>query len=208
MQHFELKGQIRQAANKAVIKAFRRQGLVPCNLYGLGMDNVLFTVNAKELKGLTNTPKSYIVDLKLDNGQAYTAVLHELQWHPVSDECLHVDFLAVDQVKPIAIMVPLVISGHAAGVQRGGKFYQILREVKVSAKMADLPDSIPVDITSLQLDQQIKAGDLQVENVTVLTQKGAVICGVKSTRNSVAEAPAEEECASSGGKGKRLSIPV
>ena len=192
MQHFELKGQIRQAANKAVIKAFRRQGLVPCNLYGLGMDNVLFTVNAKELKGLTNTPKSYIVDLKLDNGQAYTAVLHELQWHPVSDECLHVDFLAVDQVKPIAIMVPLVISGHAAGVQRGGKFYQILREVKVSAKMADLPDSIPVDITPLQLDQQIKAGDLQVENVTVLTQKGAVICGVKSTRNSVAEAPAEE----------------
>ena len=192
MQHFELKGQIRQAANKAVIKAFRRQGLVPCNLYGLGMDNVLFTVNAKELKGLTNTPKSYIVDLKLDNGQAYTAVLHELQWHPVTDECLHVDFLAVDQVKPIAIMVPLVISGHAAGVQRGGKFYQLLREVKVCAKMADLPDSIPVDITPLQLDQQIKAGDLQVENVTVLTQKGAVICGVKSTRNSVAEAPAEE----------------
>ena len=192
MQHFELNGQIRQAANKAVIKAFRRQGLVPCNLYGLGMDNVLFTVNAKELKGLTNTPKSYIVDLKLDNGQAYTAVLHELQWHPVSDECLHVDFLAVDQVKPIAIMVPIVISGHAAGVQRGGKFYQILREVKVSAKMADLPDSIPFDITPLQLVQQINAGDLQVENVTVLTQKGAVICGVKSTRNSVAEAPAEE----------------
>ena len=192
MQHFELKGQIRQAANKAVIKAFRRQGLVPCNLYGLGMDNVLFTVDAKDLKGLTNTPKSYIVDLKLDNGQAYTAVLHELQWHPVSDECLHVDFLAVDEVKPIAIMVPLVISGHAAGVQRGGKFYQILREVKVSAKMADLPDSLPIDITPLQLDQQFKAGDLQVENVTILTQKGAVICGVKSTRNSVAEAPAEE----------------
>ncbi len=192
MQHFELKGQIRQAANKAVIKAFRRQGLVPCNLYGLGMDNVLFTVDAKDLKGLTNTPKSYIVDLKLDNGQAYTAVLHELQWHPVSDECLHVDFLAVDEVKPIAIMVPLVISGHAAGVQRGGKFYQLLREVKVCAKMADLPDSLPIDITPLQLDQQFKAGDLQVENVTILTQKGAVICGVKSTRNSVAEAPAEE----------------
>lgn len=192
MQHFELNGQIRQAANKAVIKAFRRQGLVPCNLYGLGMDNVLFTVDAKDLKGLTNTPKSYIVDLKLDNGQAYTAVLHELQWHPVSDECLHVDFLAVDEVKPIAIMVPLVISGHAAGVQRGGKFYQLLREVKVCAKMADLPDSLPIDITPLQLDQQFKAGDLQVENVTILTQKGAVICGVKSTRNSVAEAPAEE----------------
>lgn len=192
MQHFELKGQIRQAANKAVIKAFRRQGLVPCNLYGLGMENVLFTVNARDLKGVTNTPKSYIVDLKLDNGQAYTAILHELQWHPVTDECLHVDFLAVDEVKPIAIQVPVTISGHAAGVQRGGKFYQLLREVKVCAKMADLPDELPIDITPLQLDQQFKAGDLQVENVTILTQKGAVICGVKSTRNSVAEAPAEE----------------
>ena len=192
MQHFELKGQIRQAANKAVIKAFRRQGLVPCNLYGLGMENVLFTVDARDLKGLTNTPKSYIVDLSLDNGQAYTAVLHELQWHPVSDECLHVDFLAVDEVKPIAIQVPVTISGHAAGVQRGGKFYQLLREVKVCAKMADLPDELPIDITPLQLDQQFKAGDLQVENVTILTQKGAVICGVKSTRNSVAAAAAEE----------------
>ena len=192
MQHFELKGQIRQAANKAVIKAFRRQGLVPCNLYGLGMENVLFTVEARDLKGLTNTPKSYIVDLKLDNGQAYTAILHELQWHPVSDECLHVDFLAVDEVKPIAIKVPVNISGHAAGVQRGGKFYQLLREVKVCATMANLPDELPIDVTPLQLDQQFKAGDLKVDNVTILTQKGAVICGVKSTRNSVAEAPAEE----------------
>ena len=187
-----MNGQIRQAANKAVIKAFRRQGLVPCNLYGLGLENVLFTVDAKALKGLTNTPKSYIVDLVLDNGQAYTAILHELQWHPVTDECLHVDFLAVDETKPIAINVPVTISGHAAGVQRGGKFYQILREVKVCATMANLPDELPIDVSPLNLDQQFKAGDLKVENVTILTQKGAVICGVKSTRNSVAEAPAEE----------------
>jgi large subunit ribosomal protein L25 len=192
MQHFELKGQIRQAANKAVIKAYRRQGLVPCNLYGLGLENVLFTVTARDLKGLTNTPKSYIVDLVLDNGKAFTAILHELQWHPVTDECLHVDFLAVDEQKPIAIKVPVSISGHAAGVQRGGKFYQLLREVKVCATMANLPDELPIDISPLNLDQQFKAGDLKVDNVTILTPKGTVICGVKSTRNSVAEAPAEE----------------
>ena len=192
MQHFELKGQIRQAANKAVIKAFRRQGLVPCNLYGLGMENVLFTVDARDLKGLTNTPQSFIVDLTLDNGKSFTAVLHELQWHPVSDVCLHVDFLAVDQVKPIAIEVPVAISGHAAGVQRGGKFYQLVRKVKVSAVMKNLPDELPIDITPLQLDQQFKAGDFKVDNVTILTPKGTVICGVKSTRNSVAETPVEE----------------
>ena len=192
MQHFELKGQIRQAANKAVIKAFRRQGLVPCNLYGLGMDNVLFTVSSKDLKGLTHTPKSFIVDLVLDNGQSYTAILHELQWHPVTDECLHVDFLAVNEEKPIAIKVPVAISGHPAGVQRGGKFYQLLREVKVCGTMANLPDELPIDVSPLQLDQQFKAADLQVKDLAILTPKAAVICGVKSTRNSVAADPAEE----------------
>lgn len=191
MQHFELKGQIRQAANKAAIKAFRKQGLVPCNLYGLGMENILFTVNAKDLQGATNTPKSFIIDLVLDNGQSFTALLHELQWHPISDECLHVDFLAVCEDKPIAINVPVSITGHAAGVQRGGKFYQLLREVKISALMANLPDDIKIDITPLGIDKQFKASDLQIENVTILTPKTAVICGVKSTRNVVAEEPAE-----------------
>lgn len=193
MQHFELKGQIRQAANKAAIKAFRRQGLVPCNLYGLGMDNVLFTIEAKALKGVTNTPKSYIIDLVLDNGAKYTAILHEMQWHPVSDACLHVDFLAVDEKKPIAISVPVAISGHAVGVQRGGKFYQTLRALKVSALMKDLPDELPINIDDLQLDKQIKAGDLEYKGVSILAPKGTVICGVKTTRNTAAAAATEAE---------------
>ena len=191
MQHFELKGQTRKVGNKAVIKAFRREGLVPCNLYGLGLENVLFTVNAKELKALTDTPKSYIVDLVLDGGAPQTAILHELQWHPVTDTCLHVDFLAVDEKKPIAISVPLVITGHAKGVQQGGKFYQNARSIKVSAAMKDLPDEVTVDITDLGLDKRIKAGDIQLKNVAVVSDKDTIICGVKTTRN-VTAAAAEE----------------
>ena len=192
MQHFELKGTTRKVGNKAVIKAFRREGLVPCNLYGLGMENVLFTVNAKELKALTDTPKSYIVDLVLDGAKkAQTAVLHELQWHPVTDACLHVDFLAVGDKKPIAISVPLVIEGHAKGVQQGGKFYQNARSIKVSALMKDLPDEVKVDITPLGLDKRIKAGDIQIKNVAVVSDKDTIICGVKTTRN-VTVAAAEE----------------
>ena len=192
MQHFELKGTTRQVGNKAVIKAFRREGLVPCNLYGLGMENVLFTVNAKELKALTDTPKSYIVDLVLDGAKkAQTAVLHELQWHPVTDACLHVDFLAVDEKKPIAISVPLVIEGHAKGVQQGGKFYQNARSIKVCALLKDLPDEVTVDITPLGLDKRIKAGDIQLKNVAVVSDKDTIICGVKTTRN-VTAAAAEE----------------
>ena len=193
MQHFELKGTTRQVGNKAVIKAFRRQGLVPCNLYGADIkDNILFTVDAKELKALTDTPKAYIVDLVLDGAKkAQTAVLHELQWHPVTDACLHVDFLAVDDKKPIAISVPLVIEGHAKGVQQGGKFYQNARSLRVSALMKNLPDEVTVDITPLGLDKRIKAGDIEMKNVTVVSDKDTIICGVKTTRN-VTAAAAEE----------------
>ena len=164
---------------------------MPCNLYGLGMDNILFTVNAKELKALTDTPKSFIVDIVLDGGKPQTAVLHELQWHPVTDACLHVDFLAVNEQKPIAISVPLVISGHAKGVQQGGKFYQNARSIRVCALMKDLPDDVTVDITNLGLDKRIKASDIQLDNVAIVSDKDMIICGVKTTRN-VTAAAAEE----------------
>ena len=181
MKHFELNGQIRKVGNKAVIKAFRRQGLVPCNLYGQGMDNVLFTVNAKELKSLTNTPASFIVDLVLD-GKAYTAVAHEFQWHPVTDECLHVDFLCVSEDKPIAIDIPLSLSGHPVGVQAGGKFVQLSRSIRVSGLMKDLPDTLDVDITPLGLDKRLTVGELKFDNITILTPKTTIICRVKTTR--------------------------
>ena len=192
MQHFELKGQTRQVGNKAVIKAFRKQGLVPCNLYGNGIENVLFTVNAKELKALTDTPKSFIVDLVLD-GKNYSAILHELQWHPVTDNCLHVDFLAVDDKKPISIEVPIVITGHSIGVQQGGKFFQSARKLRVSALQANLPDEVTIDITKLGLEKKISAGDVKIDNVTILTNKDAVICGVRTTRNVSADAVAAAE---------------
>ena len=193
MQHFELKGQIRQVGNKATIKAFRKQGLVPCNLYGGGMENVLFTVDAKELAGLTNTPSSYIVDIVLDGDQKYEAILHELQFHPVKDNCLHVDFLAVSADKPVCIDVPIVITGHAIGVQQGGKFYQIARKLRISALEKDLPDDITVDITGLKIEKRIVAGDIKIDNVKVVTDKDSIICGVRTTRNVSADATAEEE---------------
>ena len=183
MQHFSLKGQVRQASNKAAIKAFRRQGLVPCNLYGNGMDNVLFTVDAKELKGLTNTPSSYIVDLTLDNGQAFMV--------PEGTYTFTVDFLAVSADKPLAIEVPVAITGHSIGVRQGGKFIQRSRTLRVSGLMDAIPDELPVDITNLGLDKAIRAADLQYDGVNIVSNKGTVVCMVKSTRNSAAAAAAE-----------------
>lgn len=192
MKHFELKGQIRKAEGKPAIKAIRRQGLVPCNLYGQGMDNILFTVDAKELKNLTNTPASYIVDLVLSDGKTYPAVIHELQFHPVKDNCLHVDFLSVSEDKPIAIKVPINITGHAAGVQAGGKFFQLQRELRISALMKDLPDQLDIDVTSLQIGKQIVAKDLHFNNVTILSPKDTIICVVRSTRQIAAHIAYEE----------------
>ncbi|MBQ8021594.1 MAG: 50S ribosomal protein L25 [Bacteroidales bacterium] len=183
MKHFELKGQLRQTGNKATIKAIREQGLVPCNLYGLGMQNILFTVNEKELNALICNPASFIIDLVLGEDK-YTAIVHELQFHPVQDNCLHVDFLAVNEEKPIAINVPLNITGHAAGVQLGGKFVKNVRELRICALMKDLPDQLDIDITELGIGQNIVAGDLHFENVTILSPKNTIICGVKATRQS------------------------
>lgn len=213
MKHFELSGTIREKGNKAALKAFRKQGLVPCNLYGLGMENILFTVNAKELKQVTNTPAAYIIDLNLD-GKKYVTVLHELQWHPVNDNCLHVDFLAVNDEKPVTIVVPVVMEGHPVGVQNGGKFYQITRSLRISALLNDLPDQLVVNVSKLDLEQRILAGDLKTDKIAIASPKSTILCTVKSTRQIAAQiareevaetAPAEGETteAASGGEGTK-----
>ena len=191
MKHFELNGKVREVGNKAVIKEFRKQGLVPCNLYGPGVENVLFTVSEKDLMGITHTPASYIIDIKLDNGKTYMAVAHELQYHPVKDNCLHADFLAVNEEKPITVSVPIEVTGHPVGVQRGGKFVLVSRKIRVSALMKDLPDSVTLNVTKLDIEKRIVAGDVNVENVNVVSPKQMIICTVKATRQISAQAAQE-----------------
>ena len=171
MKHFELNGQIREVGNKAVIKEFRKQGLIPCNLYGAGVENVLFTITEKDLKGITGTPASFIIDLNLSDGKKYFAVTED---------------------KPIAISVPVTITGHAVGVRAGGKFYKLVRSLKVSALMKDLPDELVVNIDRLQIGKRIVAGDLKYENINVISPKGTIICTVKSSRQIAAHIAYEE----------------
>lgn len=183
MKQITIKGQLRQVGNKQAIKTIRRAGNVPCNLYGNGIENILFTVSAKDLKTITHTPNSYIVELDLE-GQKKLAVLREVQYHPVTDEALHVDFFAVDENKPVAIAVPVVVVGHAEGVKQGGKLLVSARKLKVSAKLDKLPDTLEVDSTPLQIGKQIVAGDLEYDGVTILSPKATIICSVRPTRAS------------------------
>ena len=182
MKHIELKGQVREAGNKAAVKAVRRAGHVPCNIYGLGMENVLFTIDAQDLKTITHTPNSYIINLELNDGKKFFAVLHEVQYHPVTDEALHVDFLAVCEDKPVTIEVPVIVTGHSEGVKMGGKLLVSSRKLRVSAMMNNLPDVLEVDSTHLMIGKQIVAGDLNYDGVTIVSPRATIICSVRPTR--------------------------
>jgi large subunit ribosomal protein L25 len=207
MKHFELNGQIREAGNKASVKVLRKEGLVPCNLYGYKMENILFSVSIKDINKLINTPEAHIVDINLNAGGKYTAVVHELQFHPVNDTCLHVDFLSVNEEKPIVINVPVEITGHAIGVQNGGKFFMVTRSIKISALMKDLPDNLPIDISGLDIEKQVTAGDLNYDNVTILTPKDTIVCVVRSTRQIAAQA-AREVAAEESALGTPAAAPT
>ena len=182
MKHIELKGQVREAGNKAAVKAVRRAGQVPCNIYGLGLENILFTIDAQDLKTITHTPNSYIIDLQLSDGRNCYAVIHEVQYHPVTDEPLHVDFLFVTEDKPVTIEVPVLVTGHAEGVKMGGKLLVSSRKLRVSAMMDKLPDLLEVDSTPLKIGKQIVAGDLNYDGVTIVSPKATIICSVRPTR--------------------------
>ena len=121
--------------------------------------------------------------MDLDLGEkTYTAVLHEVQYHPVTDEALHVDFLLVSEDKPVVINVPIKITGHSEGVKLGGKLLVSSRKLRISAFMDKLPDFVEVDTTELKIGKQIVAGDLHYEGVTIVSPKGTIICSVRPTR--------------------------
>ena len=185
MQQITLNGKGRVLGKKSDVKNLRKNGNVPCILYGAGVENVLFSVEAKELKNITHTPNSYIINLDID-GKVYMAIFHQIQYHPISDEALHVDFLAVSEEKPVAINVPVKIHGHSEGVKQGGKLVPGARKLRVMGLIANLPDELAVDITPLGIGKQINAGDLSYDNIQIISPKTTMVCAVKATRASAA----------------------
>lgn len=191
MKHFELQGKKRVTGKKADVKSVRKEERVPCIIYGAGIENVSFSIDEKDLKGLTHTPYSHIVDLDID-GAKHQAILKAIQYHPVTDRALHVDFLALDPAKPVTIDVPIKITGNSIGVRQGGKLSVPTRKLKVSGPIENLPDELPIDITELGIGKQINAGDLQFDGIQIVSPKGTLVCVVRATRNSAAAAQPTE----------------
>ena len=188
MEVFELKGELRQELGKKANKTLRRSACVPCVIYG-GGENINFYVTEKSLQRLLYTPKVYIVNITLGDKSVRT-VMREIQFHPVSDKVLHIDFYQIAEDKPVVMEVPVKLSGFAAGVQVGGKLIQVMRKLKVSALPANLPDMLDIDVTSLELGKSIKVKDLHFDNFEVVNAKEVVVANVKVTRDARAAAAA------------------
>ncbi len=195
MKSLSISGSARAAVGKKSTNELRKQGLVPCCLYGEKRDengnpvSFAFSVTVESLRKLVYTPDIHVVDLTID-GKAIKAVMKDIQFHPVKDNILHVDFYEVTETKPIVMAVPVKLEGLADGVRAGGKLVQLQRTLKVKAVYSAIPEKLFIDVTSLGLGKSIKVGDLSFEGLEIVTVKEALVCAVKTTRASAAAAAA------------------
>lgn len=189
MKTFDLEGQLRQEVGKKSAKIARVADNVPCVLYG-NNGNVHFTVTQSAVRKLIYTPEVFIVNLTVE-GKDRKAIVKELQFHPVKDTLMHIDFLEITDKKAVAIDIPVKLEGLAAGVKAGGKLSLQLRKLRVKGIYTDFPESITLDVTKLVLGKSIQVGEIQLDKLEILSPKNAVVCQVKLTR--AARAADEEE---------------
>ena len=180
MQTLSINATKRTEYGKKVAKAIRREGQIPCVIYG-GGEEIAFSVDAKEVKPLIYTPNSYVVEINID-GKVEKAVMREVQFHPVREQILHIDFYRVQEGKPVAIAIPVRLTGNAEGVKIGGKLALSARKLMVKALVDQLPDEIVVDVTPLKVGQTIFVGDLKFDNLTFVTPATTAVCAVRVTR--------------------------
>lgn len=195
MKQISINGTARTELGKKAAKAIRNSGNVPCVLYGEKKDAngqseaIHFSVSEKEINKLIYTPHIYLVDINID-GEDHKGILKEVQFHPVKDNVLHVDFLEVHAEKPIVMGVPIAPQGLAEGVRAGGRLITMVRKLNVKALYSAIPEKLNIDVTALQLGKSIKVGDLHFENLELVTPKEVIVCTVKMTRAAMGAAAA------------------
>ena len=206
MKTFQLEGSPREIVGKKATKTLRKQGLIPAILYGQapvelpykgvlkngekivdigGSKGVIVTdlvVTAENVRCLIYSPHIYLVELAVEGMGITKAIIKDLQFHPVTDALLHIDFLEVFDKKPIVMEVPVILEGHAEGVKAGGKLNLEMRKIRVKALYDKVPESLTVNVEKLGLGKAIQIGDLHFEGLELTNAKNAVVCSVKLTR--------------------------
>ncbi len=191
MKSFELKGKLRKELGKRATKAVRRENSVPCVLYG-GGSNVNFTATNADLRNLVYTPEVYLVSLDID-GNKCNAIVKEIQFHPVTDRVLHMDFLQVIEDKPVVVEIPVKLEGLAEGVKAGGKLSLETRKLRVKGLYTQIPEHIVIDVTTLGLGKSIQVGAVSLPELEILNAKNTVVAQVKLTRAARGAAAAAEK---------------
>jgi len=188
MKSITIKGSQRESVGKVATKALRNAGKVPCVLYG-GDKPVHFSAEEKAFKNLVYTPNVYTAKIELD-GQTFDAVLQDIQFHPVSDKILHIDFYQLFEDKEITMNIPVRLVGSSKGVMIGGALRHNLRKLRVRALPANLPDFIEADITELEIGNKLYVTELKNDNYTLLHPDNTVVAQVRMSRNAMANAAA------------------
>ena len=196
MKEIDVIGKKRSETGKKASKLLRKEGFVPCNLYGEAKDEnglpkaMSFVASMKELRKIVYTPHIYVINLIID-GERHTSIIKELQFHPVTDALLHIDFYEVNDQKPITIGIPVKLTGLAQGVRDGGRMNLSVRKLNVTAKYQDSPEHLDIDVTDLKIGKSIKVGELHFDGLELTTGKDVVVCSIKATRKSAMAASSD-----------------
>ncbi len=185
MKTFQLEGKGREIATisadqKRALKALRKNQEIPAVLYG-GEKVTHFSVTTESVRKLVYTPEIFVVELSID-GAKTMAIVKDIQFQPVTDAIMHMDFLEVSDKKPVAMEVPVVLEGHAEGVKAGGKLTLRMRKLRVKAVYTQIPEKLVINVDHLGLGKTIQVGALQFEGLEIMNAKNAVVCAVQLTR--------------------------
>lgn len=180
MKTIEIKGTLRTELGKKGSIADRAQAQIPCVIYGNG-ENIHFTVDAKEAKAFIYTPFIFVVAISID-GKVHQTIMKDIQFHPVKDEVLHIDFYEVVADKPVVIALPVKVIGNSVGVRAGGKLRIVKRNLKVKGLIANMPETLEVDITNLDVAQSAKVEDLSYENLVLCDNGKTPVVSVMASR--------------------------
>lgn len=200
MKSITIQGVKRESVGKKATRALRNADQVPCVVYG-GNEPLHFSADEKSFKPLVYTPEAHTVNLELADGTKISAILQDIQFHPVTDRIIHADFFQLHDDKAVSIEVPVRLTGRARGVVAGGVLRQTMRKLRVKAIPANLPDEIVIDISSMRIGHKKYVEAIRTDDYTILHPDNAVIVAVRTSRVAVADDDdEEEEAAAEGGE--------
>ena len=192
MKSVSLNGIARVKLGKSFSKSMRQNGNVPCVIYGGAQEApVHIGISENELKKIIYTPNVYKINISVED-QSYETIIRDIQFHPVNDNILHVDFLQMQEDKPVTISIPVKLTGNSIGILNGGKLNLVMRQLTVRSLPKDLPDNIEIDITALKIGQSVRIESLDTENIEFLHPNSLVVVSIKTARAAVTEEEEEE----------------